>query len=530
MRRVALGIGHGLLILVLIAGLFTSIIAVVERFDDDWTARGLLPLLLLVAAEAMITQRLIARERRTLGEQLSVRGLELLVIVLLARAWSLAAQDQSLISSVSPWLREPLRFFDGRFAEYFLWCAGPWVIAAVLSADVLGWQGDAHLGAFTESSIEREQLQQEWDQSVARFRRRFLGITVVTLVVGAVALHGLGLAGTRVPNSARIIAADIMGLVAGLLLLSAGRLNQLRHHWSADRIDVDAGIGHRWGRSGFLLVLGLVLLAPTVSWLVLFAPPPPLVPIANALLWVMTIIVSLAVLVIGLLLSPLILLLALIRGQGGRPESFAMPRFEPPQIVEGPTERPLLPALIFWGCVALLVLIGLVRYVRGRSDLRAAIGRWRLVQWLRRIAGEWGTDARGWAALAAATVLRLARGRSPRTAAPRPRGIQAELRALYWRMRAAALRGGVPQGAAQTPYEFSAELGRALPGGLDDVQGLTDTYVVAEYGPQPAGRTELRRARRHWRRLQRWLPRSGTLRRAQRGMEPQRHRDTEERV
>ena len=39
--------------------------------------------------------------------------------------------------------------------------------------------------------------------------------------------------------------------------------------------------------------------------------------------------------------------------------------------------------------------------------------------------------------------------------------------------------------------------------------GLTDAYVTSEYGPQPAQPQDVRRARMHWRRLERLLSRKG---------------------
>ena len=504
MRRIALTVWHASLILLVIWSLFTALVVAAEQFVTGWRAPGLIALGMIVALEAIITQRLVARERQRLEEQAGVRAIEFVVIVLLVRMWSLAAQGGPLIATLGPWLRDPLRFFSGRFAEYLLWTLGAWVIATLLTADVIAWDGDGQPGPLPDTSIEREQIQQEWGQSVARYDRRYVVITLITLFACAFALYDHGPASA--PGATRVLlsVAAIAGLVAGLLLHSAGRLSELRRNWSADNIDVDAGISRRWGRSGLLLLLGLLLLAPLLSWIVTVAPPPPLVPIANALLFVMTMVVSLVILLVGLILSPLILLLSLFTG-GSRTFIPQVPRLEAPQIAEPRGDRPLLPALIFWGCVLLLIGITLVRYLQSRSDLRDAMRRWRVVRWLSDLLGEWWSDARGWAGLAAAQIRRLARRRSRPPRVARPAGAQAQLRALYRRMRQAGSRRGIPVRPSQTPYEYGRELGQSLPVARDAVEGLTEAYVLAEYGPRPAGPAEIRQARRYWRRLQRWL-------------------------
>jgi hypothetical protein len=48
---------------------------------------------------------------------------------------------------------------------------------------------------------------------------------------------------------------------------------------------------------------------------------------------------------------------------------------------------------------------------------------------------------------------------------------------------------------------------RLVPPAGDDLAGLTDAYVAAEYGPVPPQTADVRRARRHWRRIARLLGR-----------------------
>ncbi len=513
-RNVKLTFSHGVLILAMLWGFFTALIAATERVLVNWREQGLIYLLLLVAVEAILTQRLVARERRRIEEQAGIRGLELLVIVLLVRVWSLRAEGAPLVDVVEPWLRSPLMFFGGTFGQYFLCALGAWALATLLAADVIEWTTDWMIGGAAESTIERDQLRQEWGQNVARFDRRYLLIVVITFAASGFALYDVPLFdGGELPRRGLLAAlAGMVTLVAGLLLHSIGRLNQLQRNWDADSIDVDASVDRRWSRPAALLVLGLVLVAPLVSWLVLLTPPPPLIPFVNLLLGVMTVVVSLVFLV---LLSPLILLLSLFRGE--RPQ--VPPQlFQPPQlpVAQETVERPLLPALIFWGCMLLLLVIALGRYVQGRADLQDTLRRWRLTRWLLHLfglaSGLW-VDARGWVQLAGQRLRYATRRRPMRRRRAAPRSPQAQLRTLFRRMQNAGARRGVPLGTAQTPLEYAGSLGQSLPMAREDVQGLTEAYVVGEYGPRPPGTREVRRARHHWRRLQRWLLGSKRLRR-----------------
>lgn len=508
MRSVALKAWHALLILSMVWGLFAALHAAVGRLTSGWEAPGVGWLELLVGLEAIITQRLMARERRRIEEQIGARGLELVVIILLARLWSLWAEPGPLLDTIGPWLRSPLLFFGGRFPEYFVWALLAWLVATILAGDVIEWGNDMPVQATFAGSIEREQLQQEWGQTIARYDRRYLVIVLLTFAASAFVLHtSAGDASDSVTPSA-LVAAAVVSLIAGLLLHSAGRLSQLYRNWAVDDIAIDTSVSRRWSRPVATLLLGLVLCAPLLGLLVLVIPPPPLIPVANFILVGLTVLISVIFL---LLLSPLILLLSLLRGTAPNVPSSLM--FQPPQIPDAQrSERPLVPALIFWGCVALLIGIALWRYMQGRSDLREALRRSRILGWLfwvARALGGWWSDARGWAALATMTIARrLRRQRKRQLPVPLPHGSQAQLRQLYRRMKEAGARRGVASGVAQTPYEYGSALATHLPPVEQDVRGLTEAYVLGEYGPHPTGPAELQRARQHWRRIQGWLLRS----------------------
>src|SRR3954449_403196 len=106
MRKIALTVQHSILILIIIWGLFVCTTAAVTRLSARWHAPGVTVLIVLIALDAIATQRIVTRDRQRLEEQLSVRGVELLIIVFLVRIFSLVAQQEPLLATMQPWLRE----------------------------------------------------------------------------------------------------------------------------------------------------------------------------------------------------------------------------------------------------------------------------------------------------------------------------------------------------------------------------------------------------------------------------------------
>jgi hypothetical protein len=252
-----------------------------------------------------------------------------------------------------------------------------------------------------------------------------------------------------------------------------------------------------------LLIASAAVLGLLAANLIPLTPPPPLVPLANVLLAGMALLLAVIIGIFSLLLLPFAWLLSLLSGRGAPPPP-ALPRIPPPQLVEQAGERPLLPALIFWGCITLLIGLAVLRYLREREDVRALLRRWpglqRLLTWL----GATWSDARAWGVLMVDTVRRrLSRPRRRVARRQRARDARGQVRMLYRRMVSAGGRRGVSHPVSQTPLEFRDALRDAMPSADVDASGLTSVYISGEYGPQPPGGADVRHARLHWRRLER---------------------------
>jgi hypothetical protein len=508
MRNFRLTLWHMLLVVAIVLATAVAMLAGMQALAPQWQAPWLLPLLVLVAIDSMITQWLVERERRSWTEQGAIRAAEALLLIISVRVVSLAAEDVPL-QTIQPWLRDPLTFFSGRFAEYMLITFIVWSMTALLTHALLALDIELVSIDLDNQLIEKAGVLEDRALALARFDKLWMIYTCLALV-------GAGLALQRTPlmiiirswSALQPLLAVLICIICGLVLHSQASMYQQQYHWQIDRVIVGPEVPRRWRRASWLLIvmaLGIGVLVG--SFIHDVPPPPPLGPVFNLLLALLALLVGLVLALISLLVLPFALLLAWLRGEALPPPRL---NFPPPEALQQPGERPLLPAFIFWACVVLLVVIAGLRYLQQRQDIRAMLGRWRGWNWLLRLWGEAWTDIHGWSEQAwAALQQRFRHSRRVRRARPvRPSGGRAQIRALYRRMVHTAARQGVLRQPAQTPYEFNTTLGARVPAVRTDAQELTDAYVIAEYGPQLPRPDQVRHAHRVWRRINRVLSRA----------------------
>lgn len=505
MRTLRSDLRHGALVILIMLGAAMAAVAGVTRTFPALRLPWLTTLLLIVIVDAVLTQRIVVRQRLTLIEQGGLRGVEWLLILVVVRVISLAGEGQSLRTVLEPWLRDPLAVFSGRFFAYLLPSMVAWAFTVLLvnAALYLEAEPPQHpsqalpndiAAALEERSYALKQFDTYW---------------VINLLL---ALGGVGLALYRVSIREALLSwatlvpliGMLMCAVAGLVLHSYGQLEHLQYGWQLSDSDVAPDVTRRWRRSSALVVAVAAVLGLLLSSVLMLAPPPPLIPIVNALLILGTLIIALVLLLMAILLLPFAWLFSLLSGSPP-PTIPTLPEIPPPQIEQGTSERPLLPALIFWACVLLLIGVAALRYWRARSDVGGLLRRWpRLQRFLQWIGGWWG-DVRDWGALAIETARARLRRRARRGTVRRipPPGAHAQMEALYRRLIEAAKQRGVAHPRSQTPYELRTAIQRELPSADRDLSGLTDVYVRTEYGPQPPQPTDVRTARAHWQRLQR---------------------------
>jgi hypothetical protein len=501
-----------LLVSALVLGTITALLSGIESVIPQLRYPWLLSLLALTTIDAVITQRLVARERLSIGEQGTIRAVEWLLLAVAIRVASLGLESDTWLHLLQPWLRDPLAFFSGQFVAYFWPTLLTWILASVVAASVLSFETELPRAGVRSLPSEEAAVLDDRAAALATFDRYWLSCTLLALAGAALALPQTPLlvALQSWPTS-RPVLAVLSCLIAGLALHSQGQLDRLRYGWQIEQLSVADDVPRRWGRGSTLLIITACAIGLVLSQGTLWVPPPPVVPVLNLLMVIVTLIVTLIVAIFGLLLFPFAWLLSLLTGTTA-PSGPVVPPITPPQFTPPPSDRPLLPALIFWVCVVLLIGVALLRYAQQRQDLQSWLSQRPGLRWLMQLLGMAWQDLRSWSALAAQTIQRRFRRsrRLPSPQAAQPVGSQAQLRLLFKRMVRSAARRGVAHSRSQTPYEFRAALGQVLPSIDNDAAALTEVYVAAEYGPQPAQPSDVRRARKHWQRIKQSIARSGS--------------------
>lgn len=140
MRTVRLSLWHMLLVVVMVVATVVAISSGVQTLFPEWHLPRFVPLCTLIALDAVATQRIVARERLGLAEQGPLRVVELLLVVIVVRVASLAAEDVPTAELVRTWLLDPLAVFQGQFAMYLLLSALIWLSATRLTHAVLQFE------------------------------------------------------------------------------------------------------------------------------------------------------------------------------------------------------------------------------------------------------------------------------------------------------------------------------------------------------------------------------------------------------
>jgi len=507
MRQLRLTIWHLGLVIVIVVGSLSGVLAGVQTLLPRWQTPWLLPLVVLVAVDAGLTQWVVERDRQGWSEQIVVRVVEATLLVVLARLASLVAEGTPL-STIGTWLRDPLAFFGGRWSEYVIIAFVVWLVATSLTHRVAQFNAAPPHPGVRELRIDQAVLLNERAMALARFDRAWLTLTILGVAGVVAALFRAPLLDVISSWSSLQLLLAVLGCaLAGVLLHSEGQLEFLQFRWQIDQLAIAPAVTQRWRRTTWLLACGAIVLALLLGGAVRFVPPlPPLLPVLNVLLTLLVLLTWLIVALVSLVLLPFAWLIGLLRGD----ETAApAPRFVPPPlppIEQTVSERPLLPALIFWGCVVLLLGLAVLRYVQQRYDVATLLGRWRGWRWIMALWRRAVNDLRGWSELALQHIQRVRRERRIAAASRVPvRGNRAQLRALYRRMVRLSVRRGVQHQASHTPYEWSRRLRKEVPTVAKETQAFTDAYVAAEYGPAPPSKDEIHQARRWWRRIERVL-------------------------
>lgn len=523
-----------LILIALLAGSVAAGPAILrEGLGGPWNPY-LIPGAMVFAGVAVTTTTRLGRPKWRDRRGAAFRLGEVLILLVVARiaVWILAEGVPGL-TQIRSWFLHPDLFFTGDYVfASAVWLLS-WAYAVVVTSDFLELAIQPDEMAAHESHSWGESRSQ-WraanpssrSELLERFGVRWIGIGVLLVMaagitridvgVGASGLLRVGLRGLGM--RAEVVACLVLYFLAGLLLMSQGRLAVLRGRWFNQDVEIRDSLIRRWHVNSlvFVVLIALVaLLLPlgSTNWL------------TAALEWVIALLarfVMLLVLLVGILLSLMAALFAALFGstsQGAPEQPFSRPPPPVPSQEEMTTHLPpWLGSALLWIMVALVAGFLLVNFLRTTGIVqRSALGKqllqWRL--WWR------ARRARMNAAVAAQVKSVRRRLRRVRVRAGRPQepGTRREgpllprdqVRRYYLRAVKEAEEEGVARQPHATPLEFAEQLRTEWPETEGDVRDLTGAFVDARYSEHDVGEQEVSGAESAWRRLVRGL-RSGQRR------------------
>jgi hypothetical protein len=296
----------------------------------------------------------------------------------------------------------------------------------------------------------------------------------------------------------------------GIILLSQAQFSVLQAGWQIQRIQVQSNIGRRWLIWAAVFMGGVTLAA-------LALPASYTVGPLRALVAVTSLLVNVIGLIVGFVAFLLAKLLSYIFPEiEAKPPELQLPTPAPGAEGAGVSQNwiQLLLSALFWIIILAIVVYALSRFARERLGSGEGRAEWwsRLLAWLRGLGQQWRTWRQG-------VQTRLSQRRARRQGvlphiwapggpfAMRRMPPRELVRYFYLSTLRRAARAGQPRRPAQTPYEYEAELDRALPELEPDLSGLTGAFITARYSPQPVEPEEAHAAKSFWQRIKETLQR-----------------------
>jgi hypothetical protein len=497
------------LVAAMLACLAAPAVGMLEQLLPGWNGDYFLVFIFLANLEGILSERLLHRQRISGWSYLASRVAEALVLLFLLKLTSyLPLGWEQLRADALRWAVAPGEFVSpGDFFVGLLFIV-VWIMSIHLSRllsqlDVIEDKPPAD-----KSSTEYYLWLTQPSLAPDRYRALeelgelfFLGGTL--LLVGLTMLWFV----SRGPLP---LITSLGYFALGIILLSQAQFSVLQAGWQIQRIEVQPNIARRW------LIWAAVFLTG-VTLAVMALPAGYTVGPLRALLGVMSLLVYVITLILGVIIFLGSLLMSLII-----PEIEA----EPPEVqlpaaamgtggASGSQDwLQILLSALFWIIILAIAGYALIRFVRERLVRGEGQGGWwnRLLAWLRGLAQQWRT----WRQEVQTRLgQRLARrqGVPPHIRAPGsflslrrlpPREL---IRYFYLSTLRRAAQAGQPRRPAQTPYEYEADLNRALPELEPDLSGLTGAFITARYSPQPMQPEEAQAAKSFWQRIKEALRR-----------------------
>ncbi|NIM92893.1 MAG: DUF4129 domain-containing protein [Anaerolineales bacterium] len=501
------------LVAALMLCLTIPIILLGEGLLPPWQGSYLFFVIPIVVLEGIWSKNIFRRERLP-GSEVFWRVLsEAVVIVLFTKAVSfIGGGFDTLKLSLESWFTAPLSFFEGDTIPVTILVLLVWQMGQGLNTDI------ERLSDPLASGSERQATRQ-------RIRGFVFTGSVWLLFLSGIMIFITDRTGTfqnriSIPIQAVVIAFFGMSL----LLLAHVQYLRRQMEWKLEGLLVPDVVAHRWVRWGLGLTAVILIVAALLPAVYSLGPGQ----LFNWLVSILTFIWQVLSFLMLLLLSPLILLLSTLMGNPLEEDQIEPKLPEAPQVPQTlPSQLPTwwlpLRQVLVFALIVVVIAIVLYTYSLNRripipslSSVRDWIRQVRrsFRAWLRGIGlrirlardrfretsiPEWGRDVRrgGW--------VPLLRARTPR----------ARIRRYYLSLlrRAEGVgHGRLPQ---QTPNEYETRLIHSVPESRNEIETLTEAFMLARYSKESFSDEEVGLARTAWRKIRDTLRRSRIFRKVE---------------
>ncbi len=364
------------------------------------------------------------------------------------------------------------------------------------------------------------QIARDW--LLGQFLKLWLAMGMVMIILAALSTYEVNQLTavtnpfeiTRLGMRPAMLFALLTYFLAGLWLLSHGRLLRMNARWLIDGVAKEPSVERGWQRSSLSLLLLIALVTA-------FLPIGSTLAISHLLTLVLSGIAYLATVVFtffsGLVASALVLLTQNSEQQPP-PVTTDIPTPVPPQVSPPPaTPDPFLTMVIssaFWALLIAIIIGSLLFFLRERgyrvdrariNETRATVTTWlreiwaRLTGNVRRARRRLRTRLQEFAPQLPAHVdVSLPRPRLLRLSSLSPRD---QIRYYYLALVRRAGQRGVNRGRNETPLEYIRELRNEWPDAEEDLRGLTEGFLEARYGREPIEKSAVSPIKARWKRL-----------------------------
>jgi hypothetical protein len=493
----------------MVACLTTPLVLGLHWLIPEWDGTYFLIFVFLASLEGILSERALKKRRITGWAYFGSRSAEALILLLLLKLANYVPLGfDQLLAEAQLWATDPYRFLGARdlfLGTFFLvlWIGSLYVARMVKELDDTEGKGSP-----PEDKTSFEYYLWLTQPSVIRDRQETLAWLTETVLWGGVAMLLASVAIHLFMISAKALAVPIMVYFAlGIALLSQARFSVAYAGWRAQNIAVQPGVPRRWLVWAVLFLLGVALVALMLPTYYSMGP-------LRALLAFLGMVYGVLSFVLGLILYLLTLPLALLfpRMETATPPPLEPMPFGAPEAGAGSASPPwleILASIVFWLVVLAIVGYAVVRFVRDRVGLPAEEGEeerswWgRFLAWLRALWRAWRQEVQ--VRLTGRRILRessrpitarLARFFFPGRLPPRE-----QLRYFYLSVERRAAQAGQPRRSGETPYEYHGVLEERFPEVEPDLDGLTESFVVARYSNRPVHREDAQAVRPLWQRI-----------------------------